>query len=179
MGDFQSDSEKIYSILDNILENSIIEDYKLYDSNDIKRKLTITPNKNSYSFFTYNNVLLRFTPKKTKKTVEIRYLNNAQLNNILCKFPNSRYKDNSMDLYIYIDIQNIDEINLLKQELLEIHKFFFLNESVDTFGCCSKYVECSDNKKCVCTDLLFRLGCQYKKNLEQGKIFYGKNKTIN
>lgn len=50
--------------------------------------------------------------------------------------------------------------------------------SSDPFGCCSRYVECSDQKKCIHPDFIFAASCQYKRNLEQGRIFYGKNKNI-
>lgn len=53
-----------------------------------------------------------------------------------------------------------------------------------TFGCCSRFIECSDAKKCTCKKehdyknaKRFPSGCLYKDNLEQGLIFYGKNKN--
>lgn len=48
----------------------------------------------------------------------------------------------------------------------------------DSFGCCGRYEACSDAKKCIHPDQLFAAACAYKKNLEQGRIFYGKNKNI-
>ncbi|MDI9460852.1 MAG: hypothetical protein ACOX3P_00835 [Saccharofermentanales bacterium] len=48
----------------------------------------------------------------------------------------------------------------------------------DPIGCCSKYVQCSDAKKCLCEDIEIKLSCYYRKNLEAGKIFYGVNKNI-
>lgn len=170
--------QTILKILDTILKDSIMENTHLYDANDKNNKITLNENISNYSFLTFKQILLRYTPKKTKHTIEIRYLNDEQLNNIRNKFQNVRYKYGD-DLYIYIDIDKPEDINLLKQEILDIHKYLFLNEAVETFGCCSRYIECSDNKKCLCNDLIFRLGCQYKKNLEAGRIFYGKNKTIN
>lgn len=47
------------------------------------------------------------------------------------------------------------------------------------FGCCSRYEACSDAKTCVHPDPKFALGCWYQQNLLEGKIFYGKNKTVN
>ena len=47
-----------------------------------------------------------------------------------------------------------------------------------TFDCCSRYAACSDAKKCIHPDAKFALGCQYKKNLMSGKIFYGPNRNI-
>lgn len=40
------------------------------------------------------------------------------------------------------------------------------------FACCSRYQECSAAKKCIHTNVLYAKACQYRKNLEQGKIFY-------
>jgi hypothetical protein len=52
---------------------------------------------------------------------------------------------------------------------------------MDLFGCCSSYKECSDNNKCLHISEDEYKGCSYRKNLESGKIFYGKNsgKIIN
>ncbi len=46
---------------------------------------------------------------------------------------------------------------------------------MEIFGCCSSYVECSDALKCLHEDDVIYRGCQYKINLFQGRIFYGKN----
>lgn len=48
----------------------------------------------------------------------------------------------------------------------------------EAFGCCSRYERCSDERKCVHDDLAYATACQYRSNLEAGKIFYGKNKNI-
>lgn len=45
------------------------------------------------------------------------------------------------------------------------------------FGCCSRYIECSDAKACVHPNPEFAIRCWYRTNLDDGKIFYGKNKT--
>lgn len=53
-----------------------------------------------------------------------------------------------------------------------------LSKKYQTFGCCSRYEVCSDARTCIHPDVKFALGCQYRHNLIEGKIFYGKNKTI-
>ena len=40
------------------------------------------------------------------------------------------------------------------------------------FACCSRYEECSMAKKCIHPNLLFAKACQYRKNVEEGNIFY-------
>ena len=47
-----------------------------------------------------------------------------------------------------------------------------------SFGCCSHFIECSDAMKCVHENKLYSTACSYRKNLEDGKIFYGKNRNI-
>ena len=46
---------------------------------------------------------------------------------------------------------------------------------MESFGCCSSYEKCSDNRKCLHEGNPEYAGCKYKKNLEAGRIFYGKN----
>lgn len=45
----------------------------------------------------------------------------------------------------------------------------------DAFGCCSRYSACSDAKACLIPHLDYSKNCIYRKSLEQGHIFYGKN----
>jgi mRNA-degrading endonuclease HigB of HigAB toxin-antitoxin module len=44
---------------------------------------------------------------------------------------------------------------------------------METFGCCSRYLECSNNRKCLYASDPDYAGCGYRKNLEVGRIFYG------
>lgn len=50
---------------------------------------------------------------------------------------------------------------------------------MDSFGCCSHYKECSEKKSCLFPNNLQYRGCQYRGNLEKGKIFYGDQKNMN
>ena len=47
------------------------------------------------------------------------------------------------------------------------------------FGACSSFMECSDAKKCVHENKLYSKACMYRDNLDQGRIFYGKNRNVN
>jgi hypothetical protein len=49
---------------------------------------------------------------------------------------------------------------------------------VESFGCCSLYVECSDARECLRWRDEEYLGCAYRRNLESGRIFYGQNANI-
>ena len=54
----------------------------------------------------------------------------------------------------------------------------YLDGPVEIFGCCSRHVECSDNKSCVHPDKRVAQGCMYKSNLDKGRIFYGTNCNV-
>ncbi len=51
-------------------------------------------------------------------------------------------------------------------------------KSASKFSCCSRFLECSDKKKCIHPNRLYATGCEYRKNLESGRIFFGKNRNI-
>jgi len=40
------------------------------------------------------------------------------------------------------------------------------------FACCSRYKECSLEKHCIHPNILFAKACAYRKNLENGKVYY-------
>lgn len=46
------------------------------------------------------------------------------------------------------------------------------------WDCCSRYLACSDAKKCVYPDPQFAMACGYRKILASGKIFYGPNRNV-
>lgn len=46
------------------------------------------------------------------------------------------------------------------------------------FGCCSMFEKCSDEGKCVHENQLYSKACIYRNHLEQGRVFYGKNRNI-
>lgn len=45
----------------------------------------------------------------------------------------------------------------------------------ESFGCCNYFRACSDEMHCLFEDNLEYMGCHYRKHLEAGRIFYGKN----
>ena len=53
-----------------------------------------------------------------------------------------------------------------------------VNRYPKEWDCCSRYLECSNAKTCVHPDKSFALGCGYRKILNSGRIFYGKNRNI-
>ncbi len=70
--------------------------------------------------------------------------------------------------------QLLSFINALKKE----KGIIFRNTITERFACCHDFMGCSDAKQCLHPDDRFFNGCEYRKNLEAGRIFYGKNMNI-
>ncbi len=96
---------------------------------------------------------------------------------------NSRYfKDQTIldydDEWNKVDIKSVEDVCALKENISMVFVDVLKTYENESFGCCSRYLECSDAKECVHPSKIKREACQYKTNLEHGQIFYGKNKNI-
>ncbi|HHX28547.1 MAG TPA: hypothetical protein GX716_05980 [Firmicutes bacterium] len=63
-------------------------------------------------------------------------------------------------------------------DLPSVYERCYSEQPVETFGCCSRYVQCSDERRCVNPDRDLARGCAYKAHLENGRIFYGMNRNV-
>ena len=163
-------------------------------SKDLLDKFSIEVLKNKeedrgYSIYLYSNVLMRiFT--NFKEWYRFEFLYNDDLIN---KFPKEvivKRKTVSLekrDVVIYqIDTPKnqdylIDTVKKLKDVIYEQGEYIFNNHTPSfTYGCCGLYERCSDEKRCLQADIdrEYAKGCSYRNNLENGRIFYGKNKNI-
>lgn len=86
----------------------------------------------------------------------------------------STYKDGMLKLPI------ADDFNCCRfiDDMAERCRYLYEQAASDKFGCCNDFLICSDVGYCIKAKDLFYMGCLYRKNLEAGRIFYGKNKTI-
>ncbi len=102
------------------------------------------------------------------------------------------------DKYKAINAPEDAEIKELQSDNINMHVLYAANSSSLTkyvenctkyaiatyvskaspFGCCGKFEECSDAKRCLHENQLYSKACAYRKNLEAGNIFYGKNRNI-
>lgn len=69
------------------------------------------------------------------------------------------------------------QLQLLIQEL-RARKDAQFRSLGEPFACCNDFERCSDARQCLHKETAFHNGCHYRRNLEQGCIFYGSNKTI-
>ncbi len=72
----------------------------------------------------------------------------------------------------------VESLDIIREMLQELYKHCRAQVSVESFGCCNDHVRCSDAKQCLHLNDREYWGCYYRKNLEAGRIFYGKNKNI-
>ncbi|MBQ8297684.1 MAG: hypothetical protein IJX77_07885 [Ruminococcus sp.] len=75
-------------------------------------------------------------------------------------------KDNT---YFIFDSWNDSTLNFIRKVI-----FYFIEnfEPSDKFGCCGKYKECSQEKKCLHDNKFYAKACWYRKKLEAGEIFF-------
>lgn len=48
----------------------------------------------------------------------------------------------------------------------------------ESFGCCSRYRDCSDTGTCLIPKLDYSANCSYRRSLESGHVFYGKKSEL-
>ncbi len=73
---------------------------------------------------------------------------------------------------------NEDVGNIIIKYIGDVFSKCFFKSAAEIFGCCSRYLECSNEKLCVHPDKERARGCMYKINLDDGRIFYGENRNI-
>lgn len=59
-----------------------------------------------------------------------------------------------------------------------IEKIYVGSFNFEPFGCCAYYKECSELHRCIHPHNFYATACQYRPNLESGKIFYGIDKNV-
>lgn len=72
--------------------------------------------------------------------------------------------------FLRIDLDEF--INNVEKGKMVFNKLFRDAFSFETFGCCSRYKECSAAEKCLHEDQMYATACMYRKNLENGKNYY-------
>lgn len=71
-----------------------------------------------------------------------------------------------------------EHVRAVEDMIREVYNAYASLMRGEAFGCCNDFVRCSDARECLHKLDPDYAGCYYRKNLEAGRIFYGKNKTI-
>ena len=150
---------------------------KFKDKTRFFDKFNYTKNKDDSITVSCDNLIL-FKVYELKNTyrinskIKVMDPNNTNITYIDDKDSFFRYSINNK--YYYEECLH----SFLSVLMQDIDSYILCNYSAEPFGCCSRYISCSNEKQCVHPDVLHSKGCIYRKNLESGKIFYGKNKNI-
>ncbi|WMJ84494.1 hypothetical protein ACS3UN_06920 [Oscillospiraceae bacterium LTW-04] len=158
-----SDTEAITYIHDTIAG-------QLSDSMYLK-SLKIVQNKNDLSVRAENNVVCNI--KLNGKTRYIKF--STQDKSV---FPSDTKIEDIAKGFSRILINDIHDISMFSQPLTDLFIIELAKLGVGNFGCCHRYEECSDAKECTHPDRLRAMCCDYKKHLEEGRIFYGQNRNV-
>ena len=90
-----------------------------------------------------------------------------------------QYKAKTEEIVSYVilfDENDNSIVEYIKELILIVLKRYRTKES--TFGCCSQFNKCSAAGKCLHINKLYSTACAYRRNLEDGKIFYGENANV-
>lgn len=164
------ETKKIYLQIKNIIENNVE-----LNNNLLKFRPSVAKGSNGVASIFVGNVLMCkiYNKSKSKYILVKKKFKDMILND------NLEYKEvKSEPNFIRICFNKVILINSIKDIVIAIFNSSFVNYSIESFGCCYRYVECSNAKHCIHPDKVFSLGCKYRENLENGEIFYGVNKNI-
>ena len=165
--------EKEYDYPDNTF--SIKENYSKKGKNIgqlLNREIDL--NEQSYPYDKNNKIaktstVLYIIPNSSVYTLKIRKERFPQIS-----FPKSATitKEPPADPLYYHVAFSFNDASIC--QYIKDNILFCINnyESSNSFGCCSKYMECSAKKQCIHSNKLYAEGCKYRTNLENGNIFY-------
>ena len=85
-------------------------------------------------------------------------------------------KSDNTNIHIYMPADSLELTEYIQKNVEYAYENY--TSKASAFGCCGKFNECSDAKKCIHVNKLYSKACTYRKNLEAGRIFYGKNRNI-
>lgn len=135
--------------------------------------ISLSLNKNDSSIYFFDTLSIKHKQGKENwiyfKSDFSKYFPHPEKLSFLKSVPNmARYK-----------IHHLEDLGDLLSFVYKIYQFAY-EKSMESqsFGCCSRYEACSDTLRCTHPDQVFASGCMYRKNLESGRIFYGKNKNM-
>ena len=72
-----------------------------------------------------------------------------------------------------------DDVPAIEEMILAMYNYFADRQtSYSMMACCNDFVRCSDALECLHKYDEEYAGCWYRKNLEKGRVFYGKNRNV-
>jgi hypothetical protein len=139
------------------------------DKEYIEGDLIVNNNKTYKTILICHIAIFRIKELKKKTTVEIstRYAHLLKITSAIINHKNT-----------WIQLEPEYLLERIKDCFTELYQRCIKDSIKDPFGCCHRFIECSDKRRCIHNDKLFARGCMYRENLNKGLIFYGKNKNF-
>lgn len=132
--------------------------------------ITPTRNKGYIAVKAKNLLAVKISPRKKGIAIEVKKEHEQYFENVIFE----RNDSTGMSKYY---VFTWDEVLTYAFSFGEVAVDVLANQGGESFGCCSRYEECSNAKRCIHPDKLTAIACGYRKNLEKGLIFYGANKN--
>lgn len=70
------------------------------------------------------------------------------------------------------------DLKRFEQLILDIYDYRERETKGKLFDCCHRYLECSNQRRCIHPDQEMAACCTYRRKLLQGVIFFGENRTV-
>lgn len=134
--------------------------------------INIVHNK-EYSSVRYSSILaFRLRLRKNSRYIEVP-LDSQSVVQVIA--PPDKQKKVTGDFWrVKLDNEHIGEYADVLASVLQDA----INRLPKEWDCCSRYMECSNAKRCVHPDPALALKCGYRKILASGKIYYGENRNV-
>lgn len=154
------------------MEREIFETIKsiFVDANIDVEPLSLRENKTNFTVCYFNSVLclIKISKKSRFLSFDVKHRNLFD--------ENYNIKQLTSDLNRFrVNITDVEDVRGMANQLIEILSALTVPA---TFDICSRYMECSEQKKCVHPDKWHSRECSYKRKLESGIVFYGSNRNI-
>lgn len=157
--------------------NNVVDILNESARTEIKPKFRESKSKSkSYSSISFSSGSAEIQIEEKLK-VSSRFGVKPYCKNILTKL-GIEFSEMKSSNYLYINISAPEDAFLYKELFYYIYDNVLLRESPDSFDCCSRYMQCSDNLECVNPHAEVSRYCRYKTKLKKNIVFYGKNRTI-
>lgn len=128
-------------------------------------------NKNGAAIYMFGAVAFNLRINSRTQCIET---NIPDVSDYIYSIEGSEFRN---DVYRFPISVSAEHASAIAEMIQTVYSYRMGSAAVEKFGCCSDFLACSDAKECLKKHNPEYAGCYYRKNLEAGKIFYGKNKN--
>lgn len=151
-----------------------------YDTTTVKAEHVITPKSGEYDRL---RVVIEKTDWRKGKVQPLFRFSGKQkvwvwFPNFICAIFTTAgisFERPDTDLWGRILLKDVPSFDAHKEVAQQIFEEAIQGNS---FDCCSRYMGCSNAKKCIHPDIMMASQCTYRQRLNAGRIFYGENRNV-